>query len=414
MSYRALMTQFRGFIAVLSAVVTSVATSVTPASGDEGVAQVVEGFVVCERFTRDPETESIEGLALTPEGDPILLENNEVAIHHADSVESLMTFETPVFGSFLVVGPNNDAVYVGESTDGNIYRVPLAGGEQVLVDNIRFNYALDIDGDGRGAVSAPNSDFTLNQIVLLDGEPGLPSPVLVDSIPGFSGPLAFDDDGNLYYGTGEADCSETLVRFTKEQIDLATSGIPLDFERDAEVLLTDLFSVNNMVFADGNIYFSDLGFCSLPAVGTVRKVDIAENFLTTPFAEFPINPGVLSPTIVAFRPGSRAFERGAGPEGGSLLVTVSNFVDRALVAEVTSELHFVRGRINRGESIDISDAISLLNFLFNSGTPPSPLEAGNINRDEMIDVSDVIYLLNFLFVGGPSIPPPFPEPGPAS
>ncbi|MCH2373804.1 MAG: hypothetical protein MK538_06445, partial [Planctomycetes bacterium] len=70
--------------------------------------------------------------------------------------------------------------------------------------------------------------------------------------------------------------------------------------------------------------------------------------------------------------------------------------------------------INPGESIDISDAISLLNFLFNSGTPPSPLEAGNINRDEMIDVSDVIYLLNFLFAGGPSIPPPFPEPGPAS
>jgi len=38
-------------------------------------------------------------------------------------------------------------------------------------------------------------------------------------------------------------------------------------------------------------------------------------------------------------------------------------------------------------------------------------EACNANDDERLDISDAVYLLGFLFLGGPSPPPPYPEPG---
>ena len=168
-----------------------------------------------------------------------------------------------------------------------------------------------------------------------------------------------------------------------------------------------------MVFTNGKLYFSDLGFCSVPAIGTVFEVDTENNFLIDVFAEFPIEAGVLSPSLLAFRPGPEPFEVGAGADGGSLLVLASNFADTAIVAEIVPERYFVRGRVNDDELVDISDAVSLLNYLFRSGAAPDPLVAGDINDDDTLDISDSVYLLDYLFAGGSSIPPPFPELGPA-
>ncbi|HIA26847.1 MAG TPA: choice-of-anchor B family protein [Planctomycetes bacterium] len=72
---------------------------------------------------------------------------------------------------------------------------------------------------------------------------------------------------------------------------------------------------------------------------------------------------------------------------------------------------FVRGEINGDGSLDISDAVSLLVYLFAGGPAPVPTEAGDVNGDGSIDVADVIYLLDFLFGGGSPPPAPFPDPG---
>lgn len=73
---------------------------------------------------------------------------------------------------------------------------------------------------------------------------------------------------------------------------------------------------------------------------------------------------------------------------------------------------FVRGNVNGDATVDISDAVYLLAFLFQSGAVPVPtIEAGDSNDDGGVDVSDSVYLLAYLFTDGPEPPAPFPLPG---
>ncbi len=85
---------------------------------------------------------------------------------------------------------------------------------------------------------------------------------------------------------------------------------------------------------------------------------------------------------------------------------------------------FVRSFINDDETLDLSDPIFLLNFLFQGTETPQCLDAGDVNDDNALDISDGIFLLTFLFVeGGSEPPPPFsfdrsgctldPTPGPS-
>ncbi len=74
------------------------------------------------------------------------------------------------------------------------------------------------------------------------------------------------------------------------------------------------------------------------------------------------------------------------------------------------EVQFVRGDANGDGKTDISDAITILAYLF-SGAESSCLEALDVNDDGKINVGDPIYLLTYLFAGGPPPPAPFPEPG---
>jgi len=72
---------------------------------------------------------------------------------------------------------------------------------------------------------------------------------------------------------------------------------------------------------------------------------------------------------------------------------------------------FVRGDANADETVDISDAMTILGYLF-LGVPEnlSCKETADTNDSEGVDVSDSVYLLNYLFLGGPPISP-FPECG---
>ncbi len=107
-----------------------------------------------------------------------------------------------------------------------------------------------------------------------------------------------------------------------------------------------------------------------------------------------------------------------------LLILVILFLGSILTAAIAdlppAEL---LGDANAFDSVTISDAIYLINYLFKGGPPPkvypadyfypgSPAEDpndpltvlrhGDANDDCKITVSDVIYLINYLFKGGPN------------
>ncbi|MGB2979863.1 MAG: C25 family cysteine peptidase [Candidatus Zixiibacteriota bacterium] len=62
---------------------------------------------------------------------------------------------------------------------------------------------------------------------------------------------------------------------------------------------------------------------------------------------------------------------------------------------------FVSGDANGDSVVDLADVVFLVNYLFNSGSEPFPLEAGDATCDGMIDLADLVFLINFLYKGGP-------------
>ena len=71
---------------------------------------------------------------------------------------------------------------------------------------------------------------------------------------------------------------------------------------------------------------------------------------------------------------------------------------------------FIRGDANADLALDISDAVAALGYLFLGAAAPCR-DALDSDDNGSIDISDPIFLLSFVFQGGPEPPPPFPGPG---
>jgi hypothetical protein len=61
-----------------------------------------------------------------------------------------------------------------------------------------------------------------------------------------------------------------------------------------------------------------------------------------------------------------------------------------------------RGDANGDNTIDIGDAVSLINYIFKSGPAPNPIDAGDANCDGPIDIGDAVHLINYIFKSGPA------------
>ncbi len=72
-------------------------------------------------------------------------------------------------------------------------------------------------------------------------------------------------------------------------------------------------------------------------------------------------------------------------------------------------IEFLRGDINGDNKLDISDTITVLNFLFKEGKAISCEDAADANNDGKIDISDAIFMLSYLYQGGPALAEPFKE-----
>jgi hypothetical protein len=73
---------------------------------------------------------------------------------------------------------------------------------------------------------------------------------------------------------------------------------------------------------------------------------------------------------------------------------------------------FVRGDANAsGGGVDITDAVSVLAYLFAGGKEPECYDAADANDDGAVDVSDTVSILLYLFSGENSHLMPFAECG---
>jgi hypothetical protein len=68
-------------------------------------------------------------------------------------------------------------------------------------------------------------------------------------------------------------------------------------------------------------------------------------------------------------------------------------------------MDYICGDANRDYSINVSDCVWMLNYIFIPGSPPPvPLESGEVNCDGAFNVSDVVWLLNYIFIPGNPAP----------
>jgi agmatine deiminase len=63
---------------------------------------------------------------------------------------------------------------------------------------------------------------------------------------------------------------------------------------------------------------------------------------------------------------------------------------------------FVCGDADGSGSVDISDAVSLIAYIFSGGPAPNPLTAGDGDCSGSVDISDAVYLIAYIFSGGPA------------
>lgn len=72
---------------------------------------------------------------------------------------------------------------------------------------------------------------------------------------------------------------------------------------------------------------------------------------------------------------------------------------------------FLRGDSNDDGGFDISDAVSVLLFLFDGGIELPCPAAADVDDNATLEITDAVYSLNHLFVDGPPPAAPYPEPG---
>lgn len=78
---------------------------------------------------------------------------------------------------------------------------------------------------------------------------------------------------------------------------------------------------------------------------------------------------------------------------------------------VEPEVRFVRGDTNADGSVNLTDAVFLLNYLFLGGPQPPCMDAADVddNGGGQANITDAIRVLNWLFLGGLEPPPPSPS-----
>lgn len=74
-----------------------------------------------------------------------------------------------------------------------------------------------------------------------------------------------------------------------------------------------------------------------------------------------------------------------------------------------SALEFQRGESNRDGTVDLSDAVFTLFWLFVASSEISCEDALDANDDGALDIADPVYTLEYLFTGGMPPPPPGPN-----
>jgi len=71
------------------------------------------------------------------------------------------------------------------------------------------------------------------------------------------------------------------------------------------------------------------------------------------------------------------------------------------VTMIVSGASYVVGDANGDLSIDIGDAVEIINYIFKEGPAPEPLEAADADCSTSVNIGDIVHIVSYIFRGGP-------------
>ena len=110
-------------------------------------------------------------------------------------------------------------------------------------------------------------------------------------------------------------------------------------------------------------------------------------------------------------PAAPQFRRGDADDNGSLQLTDGIFILNFLFLGGADPVCGDAADADNNGAIQLTDGIFILNFLFLGGDSPGCFEAADADDNGSIQMTDGIYILNFLFLGGAAMPAPHPDCG---
>jgi len=173
-------------------------------------------------------------------------------------LQNLDTLPSYVYASFVVIDPTETFAVVGESSNMDVFRVPLDGSGKSLLANLVFNYDAAFEDASHVIGSQSIGWGNPNNLVRLNVDTGATQ--LVASVDGPSGPVAVDAGGTLYYGTVSPifpapPGSSSVITWTSAQ----THGGTILTESDAAVLHAGLDAAASLEIDPvyGNVFLAE-------------------------------------------------------------------------------------------------------------------------------------------------------------
>ncbi len=93
--------------------------------------------------------------------------------------------------------------------------------------------------------------------------------------------------------------------------------------------------------------------------------------------------------------------------GTELNPTIEPFIIEEYGTQKETTIHVTKeggicGDVDDSGSVNVSDAVAIINYVFVGGYEPDPYWTGDVDNSGSVNVSDAVYIINYVFVGGPA------------
>jgi len=309
------------------------------------------------------------------------------------------------------------AMVDGDSPHSNVWSTSID-----IASNAQTIATGDVDLDGWADVAVPGRS-TDKRVTVLDGETGAEmwyyetggevNTVLIADVDldGFKEVIAGSDDQNVYVFDGSTGDLEWNYSTADDVIHLAVGDVNCDGNPN---ILCCTFGSDGIVYAFRSLAVEPNQAPATPSqpFGEIEPITQYTHAYST-FTADPDNDDIYYKWEVDAVEGTwdgpytsgetaKLYQQWtvAGPH--TLRVMAKDTYDQetgwSAVLDVTV---YECGNVDAEGVVDIDDIVFLIEYVFQSGEAPYPVELGNADCEGVTDIDDIVYLIAYVFQGGP-------------